>query len=136
MQEVTFERVRSWLHEDRVVALEGETYIVFDVADQRVRVVYREALGLPWLVIASTICEQELVEHDGALIYNRYHEGIGSIAIEQGYVQLRVQLPLAGFDRSMLAATIEHIADEAARLRVRARPGRTHVSELFINFQD
>src|SRR5262245_22769536 len=70
-----FQETRDWLRDHCSVVMEEDNYVVLDHGKQRVRVVHRTTLGESWLAVASVIGEQDLIEPESALEYNRTNEG-------------------------------------------------------------
>jgi hypothetical protein len=79
------------------------------------------AFGLAHVVIRANVATTNVMKAYDALVHNT-QLAIGALCIEEGFLVLRVVLPIEGVDLSVIDRSLEFLAHEAARLRTKASP--------------
>lgn len=102
-------------------------------ATVRVRGECVTAFDEEWLLVLSPIVIEGRARLRDALALNM-RLALGALAIEQGWLVLRATQPLTVLDERTIARTVEHLAQEALRLRPLHMTEPTDGGQAFFHF--
>lgn len=109
--------------------------IAVRVGDTKVRVRGEcvTAFEEDWLLVLAPVLVEERARLRDALALNM-RLALSTLAIEQGWLVVRATQPLARLDARTIARTVEHVAQEALRLRSLHPTEPTDAEQAFSHF--